>query len=112
MAEIKGLIDDNGVIYECNKVLPEEYKTRLVEILAELEDNKCHKCQSFPKSKLHKVIGADKVYRAYIDKISGWRLRIQYGEDKRIHLCEVLKPSEYDRGTKKKTLKNKKEKYL
>lgn len=109
MAEIKGLIDDNGVIYECNKVLPEEYKTRLVEILAELEDNKC---QSLPKSKLHKVIGADKVYRAYIDKISGWRLHIQYGEDKRIHLCEVLKPSEHDRGTKKKTLKNKKEKYL
>lgn len=112
MAEIKGLIDDNGVIYECNKVLPEEYKTRLVEILAEFEDNKCHKCQSFPKSKLHKIIGADKVYRAYIDKISGWRLHIQYGEDKRIHLCEVLKPSEHDRGTKKKTLKNKKEKYL
>ena len=112
MAEIKGLIDDNGVVYECNKILPEEYKTKLVEVLAELEDNECHKCKSFPKSKLHKVTGANKVYRAYIDKISGWRLHVQYGEDKRIHLCEVLKPVEHDRGTKKKTLKNKKDKYL
>lgn len=111
MAEIKGLIDDNGVIYECNKILPEEYKTKLVEVLAELEDNECHKFQSFPKSKLHKVMGANKVYRAYIDKISGWRLHVQYGEDKKIHLCEVLKPVEHDRGTKKKTLKHKKEKY-
>ena len=107
MAEIKGLIDDNGVIYECNKILPEEYKTKLVEVLAELEDNECHKFQSFPKSKLHKVMGANKVYRAYIDKISGWRLHVQYGEDKKIHLCEVLKPVEHDRGTKKKTLKHK-----
>ena len=32
MAEIKGLIDDNGIIYECNKILPEEYKIKLLEV--------------------------------------------------------------------------------
>ena len=47
MAEIKGLIDDNGVINECNKILKEEYKSKLVEMLAELEDNECLKFQSF-----------------------------------------------------------------
>lgn len=111
MAEIKGLVDDNGVIFECNKKLPEEYKIKFIEVLAELEDNECHRMRDFPKSQLHKVTGVDRVYRAYIDKISGWRLHIMYGEDKRIHLCEVLEPSEHDRGTKKKVIKQKMEKY-
>jgi len=111
MAEIKGLVDNHGTIYECNKKVPEEYRIKLLEVLAELEDNECHKLRSFPKSQLHKVTGADKVYRAYIDKISGWRLHVQYGEDKRIHLCEVLDPADHDRGTKKKLMKQKKEKY-
>lgn len=111
MAKIKGLVDDHGTIYECNKKVPEEYRIKLLEVLAELEDNECHKLHSFPKSQLHKVTGADKVYRAYIDKISGWRLHVQYGEDKRIHLCEVLEPADHDRGTKKKLMKQKKEKY-
>lgn len=111
MAEIKGLVDDHGTIYECNKKVPEEYRIKLLEVLAELEDNECHKLHSFPKSQLHKVTGADKVYRAYIDKIPGWRLHVQYGEDKRIHLCEVLEPADHDRGTKKKLMKQKKEKY-
>ena len=112
MAEIKGLVDDHGIIYECNKILPEKYKIKLIEVLAELEDNECHKSHSFPKSQLHKVTGADKVYRADIDKISGWRLHVQYGEDKKLHLCEVLEPVEHDRGTKKKIMKQKKGKYL
>ena len=43
MANITGLVDDNGVIYECNKILPEEFKIALVEVLAELENNECHK---------------------------------------------------------------------
>ena len=68
MAEIKGLVDDHGTIYECNKIIPEKYKIQLLEVLAELEDNECHRLHSFPKSQLHKIQGADKVYRAYIDK--------------------------------------------
>lgn len=111
MAEIKGLVDDHGTLYACNKIIPEQYKTKLLEVLAELEDNECHKLHSFPKSQLHKVTGADKVYRAYIDQTSGWRLHVQYGEDKRIHLCEVLEPSKHDIGTKKKVMKQKKSKY-
>jgi hypothetical protein len=111
MAKIKGLVDDHGTIYACNKKVPEEYRIKLLEVLAELEDNECHKLHSFPKSQLHKVTGADKVYRAYIDKISGWRLHVQYGEDKKIHLCEVLEPADHDRGTEKKLIKQKKKKY-
>ena len=68
MAEIKGLIDDNGIIYECNKILPEEYKIKLLEVLAEIEDNECHKNQSFPKSKLHKVVGAKKYIELILTK--------------------------------------------
>ena len=102
MAEIKGIVDDNGVIYEGNKILPEKFKIKFLEVLAELEDNSCHKTHLFPKSELHKITGVDKVYRAYIDKITGWRLHVQYGDDKRIHLCEILEPGEHDRGTKKK----------
>lgn len=111
MAEIKGLVDDHGTIYECNKIIPEKYKIQLLEVLAELEDNECHRLHSFPKSQLHKIQGADKVYRAYIDKTDGWRLHVKYGEDKRIHLCEVLKPKEHDRGTQNKLIKQKKKKY-
>ena len=28
MAEIKGIVDDNGVIYEGNKILPEKFKIK------------------------------------------------------------------------------------
>ena len=112
MAEIKGLVDNLGVIHECNKVIPEKFKLKLVEVLAELEDNECHKTNNFPKSELHKIEGVKKIYRAYIDKISGWRLHIQYGDDKRIYLCEVLNPKEHDRGTSKKAIKSKKDRYF
>ena len=109
MADIKGLVDDNGTIFQCNKILPSQYWTQLLDVLTELEDNECHKNRSFPKSKLHKVVGAKNVYRVYIDKISGWRLHVIYGDDKRIHLCEVLPPKEHDRPIK--NIKKKKEKY-
>ena len=105
MAEIKGLVDDHGTIYECNKKIPVELKVKVIEVLAELEDNECHKLHSFPKSQLHKVEGADRIYRAYIDKTTGWRMHVKYGEDKKIHLCEVLEPSDHDIGTKKKLIK-------
>lgn len=112
MAEIKGMVDDNGTIYICNKKLPQEFKPKLIEVLAELQDNECHAKHHFPKSQLHKIDGAKKVYRAYIDKTSGWRIHVQYGDDKRLHLCEMLEPSEHDRGTKSKVIKQKKNKYF
>ena len=111
MAKFKGMVDDNGVIYICNKKLPEEYKPRLIEVLAELQDNECYVKLEFPKSRLHKVEGVKNVYRADIDKISGWRIHAKYGDDKRLHLCEMLESTEHDRGTKSKVIKRKKNKY-
>ena len=79
MPEIKQLIDEYGIIYEANKILPLELKVSFLESLAELEDNNCHKTRTFPKTRLHKITGIKQaIYRADIDKISGWRLHVQY----------------------------------
>lgn len=111
MAEFKGMVDDHGTIYMCNKKLPKEFKLKLIEVLAELQDNECYVKQQFPKSRLHKIVGVKNVYRADIDKISGWRIHVKYGDDKRLHLCEILDPNDHDRGTKSKVIKLKKNKY-
>ena len=42
------------------KILPTPgLKLALLEALAELEDNDCHKHRSFPKTQLHKVTGVN-----------------------------------------------------
>ncbi len=91
MAEIKVLLDEYGVIYEANNILPfADLKIKFPEALAELEDNNAHKIRQFPKTRLHKVVGVKQtVYRADIDKISGWRLHVQY-IDKQLHLKDVI----------------------
>ncbi len=91
MAEIKVLLDAYGVIYEANKILPLiDLKIKFLEALAELEDNNAHKTRQFPKTRLHKVIGVKQtIYRADIDKISGWRLHVQY-VDKQLHLKDIV----------------------
>jgi hypothetical protein len=87
MAEIKKLLDEFGIIYEANKILPQEFKLKFLEALAELENNECHKTSNFPKTRLHKVKGIQQaIYRADIDKMSGWRIHVQY-----IDGCLVLK---------------------
>lgn len=79
MAEIKKILDEFGIIHEGNKVLPQELKIEFLEALSELEDNECHKKRDFPKTRLHRVTGWEKaIYRADIDKISGWRIHVQY----------------------------------
>jgi hypothetical protein len=79
MAEIKKLFDEFGIIYQANKILPQELKLDFLEALAELENNECHKNRNFPKTRLHKVKGIQQdVYRADITKTSGWRLHLQY----------------------------------
>ncbi len=80
MAEIKQLLDQFGIIHEANKTLPDEaHKLSFLDSLAELEDNACHKTRKFPKTRLHKVTGVKQaIYRADIDKISGWRIHLQY----------------------------------
>lgn len=82
---------------KANKLLPKEYIADLIEAIAELEDNDAHRKLDFPKTRLHSVEGFKGVFRADIDKKSGWRLHVQYDKDKRIHLCDVLEDKEHDR---------------
>ncbi len=91
MAEIKALLDEFGVIFEANKTLPSnDLKLKFIAALAELEDNNAHRKREFPKTRLHKVVGVKQtVYRADIDKISGWRLHLQY-TDKQLHLKDII----------------------
>lgn len=91
MAEIKILLDAFGVIREANKILPSiDLKIKFLEALAELEDNNAHRNSQFPKTRLHKVKGIKQtIYRADIDKMSGWRLHVQY-LDQQLHLKDVI----------------------
>src|SRR5271157_1904466 len=83
MARIKCLMDEYAVIREASKILPEAaLKISFLEALAELEDNDCYVKRSFPKTRLHRVTGVQQaIYRADIDKITGWRIHVQYGKD-------------------------------
>ena len=112
MAQIKQLIDEYGIIYQANKSLPDDqHRLQLVEALAELEDNECHTNRSFPKTRLHKVTGIKQaVYRADIDKISGWRIHLQYDkENKSLRLKDIIEGQKHDDVTK--VIKSKKERY-
>ncbi|MGB5960711.1 MAG: hypothetical protein WBG73_08650 [Coleofasciculaceae cyanobacterium] len=109
MTQIKPLLDEYGVIYEAMKILPDELKLDFLEALAELEDNECHRTKSFPKTRLHKVKGVKQaIYRADIDKVSGWRIHIQYinGE---IHLKDIIKGKRHDDVLQ--VIKSKKDRY-
>lgn len=112
MAQIKALLDEYGIIYDANKNLPDDkHKVQLVEALAELEDVNCHKQRSFPKTRLHKVKGVKQaIYRADIDKISGWRIHLQYDKKTgQLHLKDVIDGKLHDEATK--VIKSKKERY-
>ncbi len=91
MAEIKVLLDKYGIIYEANKILPSvDLKVKFLEALAELEDNNAHTTRHFPKTRLHKIVGVrQSIYRADVDKISGWRIHLQY-IDKQLHLKDII----------------------
>jgi len=91
------LRDEYGIINEAMKILPNnELKLGFLEALAELEDNECHRTRNFPKTRLHKVKGVKQaVYRADIDKISGWRLHIQL-IDKEILLKDIIEGHRHD----------------
>ncbi len=109
MGQIKPLLDEYGVIHEAIRILPAELKVNFLEALAELEDNECHRTRSFPKTRLHKVTGIKQaIYRADIDKISGWRIHIQYIEGK-IHLKDIIEGQQHDDVIK--VIKSKKDRY-
>ncbi|QFJ56270.1 hypothetical protein FXF36_14500 [Pseudobutyrivibrio xylanivorans] len=106
------LKDMNGVIFESNDKLNDDNKLNLVAVLAELEDENSHKHREFPISQLHKVTGVEGVYRAYINKIEGWRIHLTYNKaEKTFEIVELLSPGEHDRGTKNKVIKSKAKKY-
>lgn len=96
MAQIKIIVDEYGIIYNASKALPQEFKINFLEALAELENSECHRTREFPKTRLHKVKGIKQaIYRADIDKISGWRIHIQY-EDKKLYLKDIIKGQKHD----------------
>ena len=97
MARTNPLFDEWGVIYDATKRLPnEQLKLGLVAALAELEDHECHRTRTFPKTRLHRVAGyKEAVYRADIDKVSGWRLHLQY-ENGQVHLKDVIEGQKHD----------------
>ena len=97
MAELKMLLDEYGIIYDAMKILPDaKLKVEFLEALAELENNECHRTRSFPKTRLHRVSGVKQaIYRADINKISGWRIHVQY-IDGNIVLKDVIEGSRHD----------------
>ena len=97
MAVIKALIDEYGVIFEAQKILPDDrHRLDFLEALAELQNNECHRTRSFPKTRLHRVTGLKQaIYRADINKISGWRIHVQYIEG-HIHLKDIVEGSRHD----------------
>lgn len=97
MAQFINLKDEFGIIYEAMKILPnDELKISFIEALAELEDRECHRVKQFPKTRLHKVKGIKQtIYRADIDKISGWRIHLQF-IDGEIHLKDIIKGQRHD----------------
>lgn len=99
MAEMKALIDQYGVVHEANKVLPDTaHKIGLIEALAELEDQNAYKSRQFPNTRLHKVQGVKQsIYRADIQKTSGWRLHLQFQKkDGHLLLKDVVDGQDHD----------------
>ncbi len=97
MAQTIDLCDEYGIIYEAIAVLPNnELKLCFLEALAELESRECHRTRQFPKTRLHRVTGVKlAIYRADIDKISGWRIHVQY-INKQIHLKDIIEGRRHD----------------
>jgi hypothetical protein len=97
MAQTLTLCDEFGIIHEAMKILPDdELKIGFLEALAELEDNECHRTRKFPKTRLHKVKGVKQaIYRADIDKVSGWRIHVQYINGQ-IHLKDIIEGQRHD----------------
>jgi hypothetical protein len=110
MAQFINLKDEYGIIYEAIKILPNnELKLSFLEALAELEDRNCHQQRNFPKTRLHKIRGIKKaIYRADIDKISGWRIHVQYVNGE-LHLKDIITGQKHDDVTQ--VIKSKKGRY-
>jgi hypothetical protein len=97
MAQTLTLCDEYGIIHQAMKILPNDsLKIGFLEALAELEDNECHRTRKFPETRLHKVKGVKQaIYRADIDKVSGWRMHVQYTNGE-IHLKDIIEGQRHD----------------
>jgi len=92
MTQFKKIVDEYGIIYNSWHNLPiPELKLDFLELLADLEDNECHRTRLFPKTRLHKVVGVRQaIYRTDVSKASGWRIHIQY-IDGELHLKTLFR---------------------
>ena len=97
MAKLKPLLDEYGVIRDAlAKIDDAKMKMEFLEALAELEDNECHRTRNSPRTRLHRVRGVKQaIYRADINKASGWRLHVQY-VDGQIVLKDLIEGSQHD----------------
>ena len=104
------IFDEWGVIRDAHKNLPsDDLKVAFLAALEELEDNECHRTRKFPRTRLHKVVGyKEAVYRADVDKISGWRIHLQY-DGGQIHLKDLIEGQKHDEVLEQ--IKAKKERY-
>jgi hypothetical protein len=116
MPQIKKLLDEYGILLNANAMLSCDLKISLIESLAELENNDSHIRRSFPKTRLHRVEGIkNAIYRADIDKISGWRIHLQYrknksdGEGGVLVLKDIIEGKKHDDVIE--VIKSKKERY-
>jgi hypothetical protein len=110
MAQTLPLLDEYGIIHQAMKILPDNrLKIAFLEALAELEDSECCRTKTFPKTRLHKVTGVKQsIYRADIDKISGWRIHVQYINGQ-VHLKDIIEGQRHDDVLK--MIKSKKNRY-
>ena len=96
MAARKPMLDEYGIIREAVKKLPDKLKIEFLDALAELQDSECHRQRQFPKTRLHRVRGIKQaIYRADINKVSGWRIHLQY-EDGNVVLKQVIEGQLHD----------------
>ncbi len=110
MVQTLTLCDEYGVIYQAMKTLPnDQLKIDFLAALAEVEDSECHRTRKFPKTSLHKIKGVKQaIYRADINKVSGWRIHIQY-IDGQIHLKDIIEGQKHDNVLE--VIKSKKSRY-
>ena len=104
------IIDEFAIIRKAEKCLPKELKEKFISAIAELEDNNNYINNQFPVTRLHKISGIDKdIYRADIDKISGWRFHLQMSNEHKnaLLLKNIIEGQKHDSCMKiVKTYKN------
>ncbi|NJK39774.1 MAG: hypothetical protein HC825_02460 [Oscillatoriales cyanobacterium RM1_1_9] len=75
------LIDNQGIIRQAARNLPDSLRFRFLEALAELETPECFAKKQFPKTNLRRVKGlSPAIYTANIDHRGSWQIHLQYHE--------------------------------